>query len=163
MGRKKAFFLSFTKKIRKFRRELRGLNNCARTTRKLPNAKSLQQIFTLTRKYTLHSILRSLFESLVRVSLPSSPRAQADCLFFRKKWEAADSGQVDLNSFDDTNESLSLSLSLSDSHSTTEEFNLTRHPRLQILSLSRAEEFFVCCLRSRFTSKAVCLYEAFFF
>lgn len=142
MGRKKAFFLSFTKKIRKFRRELRGLNNCARTTRKLPNAKSLQQIFTLTRKYTLHSILRSLFESLVRVSLPSSPRAQADCLFFRKKWEAADSGQVDLNSFDDTNESLSLS----DSHSTTEEFNLTRHPRLQILSLSLSSRRVFCLL-----------------
>ena len=31
---------------------------------------------------------------------------------------------------------MNLSLSLSDSHSTTEEFNLTRHPRLQILSLS---------------------------
>jgi hypothetical protein len=80
--------LSFTKKIRKFRCELRGLNTCARTTRKLPNAKSLQQILTLTRKYTLHSILRSLFESLVRVSLPSSPRARASRLiafFFSKK------------------------------------------------------------------------------
>ena len=161
MGRKKAFFLSFTKKIRKFRRELRGLNNCARTTRKLPNAKSLQQIFTLTRKYTLHSILRSLFESLVRVSLPSSPRAQADCLFFRKKWEAADSGQVDLNSFDDTNESLSLSLTLS---AIGIQPNASSSPSNPLsLSLSRAEEFFVCCLRSRFTSKAVCLYEAFFF
>jgi len=80
------------------------------------NAKSLQQIFILTRKYMLHSILRSLFESLVRVSLPSSPRARASRLpFFSKKvgdgsvlCVAADSGQVDLNSFDDTNESLSL-------------------------------------------------------
>ena len=52
---------------------------------------------------------------------------------------AADSGQVDLNSFDDTNESLSLS----DSHSTTEEFNLTRHPRLQILSLSLEQKNFI--------------------
>ena len=145
MGRKKGV-LSFTKKIRKFRCELRGLNTCARTTRKLPNAKSLQQILTLTRKYTLHSILRSLFESLVRVSLPSSPRAQADCFFFSKKvgdlCVAADSGQVDLNSFDDTNESLSLS----DSHSTTEEFNLTRHPRLQILSLSLSSRRVFCLL-----------------
>ena len=62
----------------------------------------------------LHSILRSLFESLVRVSLPSSPRARASRLpfFFEKSGRrvAADSGQVDLNSFDDTNESLSLSL-----------------------------------------------------
>jgi hypothetical protein len=49
------------------------------------NAKSLQQIFILTRKYMLHSILRSLFESLVRVSLPSSPRARASRLPFFSK------------------------------------------------------------------------------
>lgn len=124
------------------------------------NAKSLQQISTLTRKYMRHSILRSLFESFVRVSLPSSPRARADCLFFSKNSRelcvAADWKKTGGFEFL-RRQWISLSLTLS----TMEEFNLTHHPR-QIPSLSRVEEFYFC-LRSRFTSKAVCLYEAFSF
>ena len=113
----------------------------------------------------LHSILRSLFESLVRVSLPSSPRARASRLPFFSKNSSDELGSRRLEknrwiwipSMTQMNLSLSLSDSLCDRNSTA------HFHRFQILSLSlssRRRVFFVC-LRSRFTSKAVCLYEAF--
>ena len=133
------------------------------------NAKSLQQIFILTRKYMLHSILRSLFESLVRVSLPSSPRARASRLPFffeksRRRERFVCCRRFGTGGFEFLRWHEWISLSLSDSHSTTEEFNLTRHPRLQILSLSLEQKsfLFVVCDRDLRRKQCACMKHFFF-